>query len=119
MRHRAVDALIVALIGPKEAPTLSKAAQAASERGLKRNFASSEIAPPSTATGEAFLTVVFRAVDRVVVSHRVDRKLSGALHDETNYDAKKNNGQSAIRKPLTEFTSAAKSTRLSPRRFGS
>lgn len=108
LRHHAVDALIVALIGPKEVQTLSKAAQAASELGLKRNFLNSEIAPPSTATGEAFLDVVFRAVDRVVVSHRVDRKLSGSLHDETNYGAKKNEkGQRAIRKPLTEFTSAA------------
>ncbi|MBQ6827817.1 MAG: type II CRISPR RNA-guided endonuclease Cas9, partial [Thermoguttaceae bacterium] len=108
LRHHAVDALIVALIGPKEVQTLSKAAQAASELGLKRNFSNSEIAPPSTANGEAFLDVVARAVDRIVVSHRVDRKLSGALHDETNYGAKKNEkGQRAIRKPLTEFKSAA------------
>ena len=125
LRHHAVDALIVALIGPKEAPTLNKAAQAASkrkfqkaenkaesaasERDSKRYFEKSEIAPPSTATGEAFLDVVARAVDRIVVSHRVDRKLSGSLHDETNYGAKENEkGRRAIRKPLTEFDSAAK-----------
>lgn len=124
LRHHAVDALIVALIGPKEVQTLSKAAQAASERKFqkaenkaesaaserdsKRYFEKSKIAPPSTATGEAFLDVVFRAVDRITVSHRVDRKLSGSLHDETNYGAKKNEkGQRAIRKPLTNFTSAA------------
>ncbi|MBQ2791311.1 MAG: type II CRISPR RNA-guided endonuclease Cas9 [Thermoguttaceae bacterium] len=108
LRHHAVDALIVALIGPKEVQTLSKAAQAASELGLKRNFSNSEIAPPSTANGEPFLDVVARAVDRIVVSHRVDRKLSGSLHDETNYGAEENEGKRAIRKPLTEFDSAAK-----------
>jgi CRISPR-associated endonuclease Csn1 len=107
LRHHAVDALIVALIGPKEVQTLSKAAQAASELGLKRNFLNSEIAPPSTATGEAFLDVVFRAVDRITVSHRVDRKLSGSLHDETNYGAEASEGRRKIRKPLTEFKSAA------------
>ncbi|MBQ9799721.1 MAG: type II CRISPR RNA-guided endonuclease Cas9 [Thermoguttaceae bacterium] len=108
LRHHAVDALVVALVGPKEVQTLSKAAQAASELGLKRNFSNSEIAPPSTANGEAFLDVVARAVDRIVVSHRVDRKLSGALHDETNYGAEEKEGRRKHRKPLTEFASAAK-----------
>ena len=123
LRHHAVDALVVALVGPKEVKMLSKAAQAASderqkarrqaeptssERGAQRYFKSSEIAPPSTATGEAFLDVVARAVDRIVVSHRVDRKLSGSLHDETNYGAEENAGRRAIRQPLTEFDTAAK-----------
>lgn len=123
LRHHAVDALIVALVGPKEVQTLSKAAQAASERKFqkaenkaesaaserdsKRYFEKSKIAPPSTATGEAFLDVVFRAVDRITVSHRVDRKLSGSLHDETNYGAEASEGRRKIRKPLTEFKSAA------------
>ena len=122
LRHHAVDALIVALIGPKEVQTLSKAAQAASaererqratrnqaesttsERGSQRYFKSSEIAPPSTANGEAFLDVVARTVDRIVVSHRVDRKLSGSLHDETNYGAEASEGRRKIRKPLEKFS---------------
>ena len=106
LRHHAVDALVVALVGSKEVQTLSKAAQAASELGLKRNFSNSEIAPPSTATGEAFLDVVARAVDRIIVSHRVDRKISGALHNETNYGAEENEGRRKHRKPLKDFTAA-------------
>ena len=104
LRHHAVDALVVALVGPEEVKTLSKAAEAASVLGLKRNFSNSEIAPPSTATGEAFLDVVARAVDRIIVSHRVDRKISGALHDQTNYGAEEKEGRRKHRKPLTAFS---------------
>ncbi|MBR4833124.1 MAG: type II CRISPR RNA-guided endonuclease Cas9 [Thermoguttaceae bacterium] len=104
LRHHAVDALVVALVGPEEVKTLSKAAEAASDLGLKRNFSNSEIAPPSTATGEAFLDVVARAVDRIIVSHRVDRKISGALHDQTNYGAEEKEGRRKHRKPLTAFS---------------
>ena len=118
LRHHAVDALIVALIGPKEVQMLSKAEQAASDERQKarrqaeptanaRGSQHYEIAPPPTATGEPFLNVVARAVDRIVVSHRVDRKLSGSLHDETNYGAEASEGRRKIRKPLTEFKSAA------------
>lgn len=103
-RHHAVDALVVALVGPKEVKTLSEAAQAADELGLNRKFLNAGIAAPPTANGENFVDVAARAVDRIVVSHRVDRKVSGALHDETNYGAEEKEGRRAARKPLTQFS---------------
>lgn len=55
-RHHAVDALVdalvVALVGPKEVKTLSEAAQAADELGLNRKFLNAEIAAPPTANGK-------------------------------------------------------------------
>ena len=104
LRHHAVDALTVALIGPGTVKKLADSAQIAEDMELRRLFAKSEIAAPETATGERFADVVARAVDRIVVSHRVDRKTSGALHDLTNYGAKESDGCRAHRKPLTEFS---------------
>ncbi|MBQ2788596.1 MAG: type II CRISPR RNA-guided endonuclease Cas9, partial [Thermoguttaceae bacterium] len=104
LRHHAVDALTVALIGPGTVKTLADSAKVAEDMKLRRLFATAEIAAPETATGERFDDVVKRAVDRIVVSHRVDRKVSGALHEETNYGAKENNGRRAVRKPLTAFS---------------
>lgn len=104
LRHHAVDALTVALIDPGTVKKLADSAQIAEDMELRRLFAKSEIAAPEIATGERFADVVKRAVDRIVVSHRVDRKVSGALHEETNYGAKESDGRRAVRKPLTSFS---------------
>ncbi|MBR2003357.1 MAG: type II CRISPR RNA-guided endonuclease Cas9 [Thermoguttaceae bacterium] len=104
LRHHAVDALTVALIEQGTVKKLADSAEKAEDMKLRRLFAKTHIPAPSTATGERFADVVARAVDRIVVSHRVDRKVSGALHEETNYGAKESDGCRAVRKPLTSFS---------------
>jgi CRISPR-associated endonuclease Csn1 len=77
-RHHAVDAVAIALTSPATVKALSDAAQRAPlER--RRRFASLQ------APWEGFVNSVRNVVDSIVVSHRVSKKVSGALHEETNY----------------------------------
>lgn len=80
-RHHAVDAIVVAMLGPRQVQILQTAAERASAQG-RRLFASVE--EPWT----GFLDDVRKAVDSINVSWRQDRKLAGGLHEETNYSAK-------------------------------
>ncbi|HNU82205.1 MAG TPA: type II CRISPR RNA-guided endonuclease Cas9 [Thermoanaerobaculia bacterium] len=77
-RHHAVDALAIALLDPGLVQRLQRAAERAPSH-RRRHFA--PLDPP----WEGFLPEVQRVVDEVVVSHRTGRKISGALHKETNY----------------------------------
>jgi CRISPR-associated endonuclease Csn1 len=77
-RHHAVDAVAIALTSPATVKALSDAAQRAPfER--RRQFASLE------APWDGFVDSVRNVVDSIVISHRVSKKVSGALHEETNY----------------------------------
>lgn len=98
-RHHAVDAVVIALTDKRAMQALSDAAvRAAQER--RRRFG--RMAPPWS----GFLDGVKEAVHKIVVSHRVSRKVSGALHEETYYgpgperDKQGNVTQYHIRKPL-------------------
>ena len=78
-RHHFVDALVTALTTSGSVRDIAKAAEQASEAGENRLHVA--IDPPwptlrSDAEGQ---------VDHMVTSHRVDRRLQGALHQETNY----------------------------------
>lgn len=77
-RHHAVDAVAIALCSPATICQLSTAADAA-YRLRKRLF--TEVPPP----WNGFLDDVRRAIDDVNVSFRVNRRVRGALHRETNY----------------------------------
>ncbi len=77
-RHHAVDAICIALTSPATVKMLGDAAARAEATGTRR-FA--PLAPP----WPGFLDDVRRTVQRIVVSHRPDRKVRGALHEETNY----------------------------------
>lgn len=110
LRHHAVDALVIALTDAKTIKKLAFEASKTEETNVwdlrKRESELRKIAtPPVTATGEYFNDVVRRAVERIVVSHRVSRKISGPLHKDTNYRVPKdkNDARRAHRKPLTEF----------------
>ncbi|MGH9455203.1 MAG: type II CRISPR RNA-guided endonuclease Cas9, partial [Terriglobia bacterium] len=102
-RHHAVDAVVIALTDQGTVQRLSDAAARASREG-RRRFASMEGPWPD------FVASVREEIDRVVVSHRVSRKVSGALHEETIYSPPipqpGNNGKSErhVRKPLKAFT---------------
>lgn len=80
-RHHAIDALTIAFCDQPLVEKLARAAELASERGISRRFAVGIIEQPRP----DFLKVVRKAVDEINVSYRSNRKVSGALHEETNY----------------------------------
>lgn len=77
-RHHAVDAVAIAMIDPATVKRLADAAERAMEEGRRRFV---KIAPP----WGTFLEDVRTATDRVVVSHRVNHRVRGRLHEDTNY----------------------------------
>lgn len=72
-RHHAVDAVVVALTTPGLLRRLSRAS--VGKRHIK------ELPQP----WEGFRDDVKAKTDAIIVSHKVRRKVSGALHKETNY----------------------------------
>lgn len=104
-RHHAVDAVAIALTSPKTVKDLCSAAEQAAKFG-RRRFAP---LPPPWPT---FLDDLRAKVEAIVVSYRVDRRLAGALHEETNYSKpiKGKNGKGIeseyrhVRKPIAKMT---------------
>lgn len=96
-RHHAVDAIAVALTEPGVIKALSDAAERAARRP-RRLFEDME--PP----WPGFLDDVRNTVAGIVVSHRVSRRLSGALHEETIYSPPRTDPDGRechhVRKPL-------------------
>jgi CRISPR-associated endonuclease Csn1 len=80
-RHHAVDAVAIALTSAATVKQLSDAAQRAPlER--RRRFATLQSPWPD------FVDSVRQEINRIVVSHRVSKKVSGALHKDTIYSPK-------------------------------
>ena len=77
-RHHAVDAVVIGLTDPRMVKRLSDAAEHAPLVG-RRRFAPLEGPWPN------FADTVREEIGRIVVSHRVSKKVSGALHEETIY----------------------------------
>jgi len=111
-RHHAVDAVVIALTNSAAVKRLNDAAQRAPGEG-RRRFASLEGPWPD------FVDSVRAEIDKIIVSHRVSKKVSGALHEETIYSpprpgapvsppAKRRSQTAApevrVRKPLKDFT---------------
>lgn len=104
-RHHAVDAVAIALTSDSTIQKLSRAAADAKERG-QRKLASVEGPWPD------FVDSVRQQINQIVVSHRVSRKVSGALHEETIYsppfDRISGKGKPErvvrVRKPLANLT---------------
>lgn len=80
-RHHAVDAAVIAMCDPGMVGELSRAAERASEQGLSRRFVKGAIEEPMP----NFKQLISEAVAKINVSFRANRKVSGGLHDETNY----------------------------------
>ncbi|MEN6458245.1 MAG: type II CRISPR RNA-guided endonuclease Cas9 [Thermoguttaceae bacterium] len=83
-RHHAVDAVAIALTEPQVVSMLSRSAEVAAQRGM-RLFALDEIETP----WPTFVEDVRRSIDAINVSYRVNRRVTGALHEETNYSKPK------------------------------
>ena len=96
-RHHAVDAVVVALSGPRAVQLLSSAAAVADQRWARRAFDHVDEPWP------AFRDQVADAVDRIIVSHRQSRKVSGPLHNDTIY-SKPIDGKPRVRKELQKLS---------------
>ena len=87
-RHHAVDAIVLALTGRSRLQQLA------------RRRSADAIAHP----WPTFRADVEAAVNAIKVSHRVRRKVSGALHNETIYGPTQTKGEFVYRKPLESLT---------------
>lgn len=111
-RHHAVDAIVTALTDDGTIAMLSRAAELAPAAG-RRRFA------PVEAPWTNFVDTVREEVERMVVSHRVSKRVRGPLHEEFIYSAPipvgatvpgktrdKSAGQSEfrLRKPLVKLS---------------
>jgi len=92
-RHHAVDAIVVALTTPLTVKSLSDANKRAPEH---RRYSFYNMPMP----WETFQQDVQRAIENIVVSHRVDRKANGQLHQETFYGIIKERGTGKSRAVL-------------------
>lgn len=78
-RHHAVDALVVACSTNGTVKQLSDAAKRAEELGIRHKFDDVEL------PWKSFIEDATTAVNEIIVSTRVHRKLNGQIHDESNY----------------------------------
>lgn len=79
-RHHAVDAIVIALTTPGSVKMLTESALPAWERPrYKGRFHVPDM------PWETFEEDVKKAIDSIVVSHRVKRSINGPLHKDTNY----------------------------------
>lgn len=89
-RHHAIDAIVVALTDRPRLQNLSHVRKAAgSDSSAILNF------PWVT-----FKADVKDKISAIRVSHRAERKVAGALHEDSAYGATRENGVFVIRKPL-------------------
>jgi CRISPR-associated endonuclease Csn1 len=90
-RHHTLDAVVVALTDHKRLQALA--------RLYKTGQTGAEIAP-----WPQFRDAVKASLEKINVSHRVQRKVSGALHDETIYGKTRTPGEFVVRKSLESLT---------------
>ena len=83
-RHHAIDALVISLSTAKIIQKLSSAAKESEFTDKKRLLKENSVQPPIT----GFKKLVRQVVDTIVVSKRIDSKVRGQLHEETNLGAK-------------------------------
>jgi CRISPR-associated endonuclease Csn1 len=102
-RHHALDAITVALASPAVVKAMSDAASLEADAGRNERL---QFPMP----WDGFQDQVRHALDSVVVSHRVDRRLAGALHEETGYSRplKSAGGvEHRVRKPVSTVVGKA------------
>jgi CRISPR-associated endonuclease Csn1 len=99
-RHHAIDALAIAITGPREVQAIARASEAAVARGEPSHRLKLEAPWPE------FVDDAKRVVDGIVVSHRVDRRLSGPLHQGTNYS-----------RPMRDFSGTVRDEALRHQRY--
>jgi CRISPR-associated endonuclease Csn1 len=96
-RHHAIDALVVALTNRRRLHRLSELMQKGGAR--KHGEILDEPWPD-------FRESVVERLRTVKVSHRVERKVRGALHEETLYEPTEKPGEWVVRKPVEALSPA-------------
>ncbi|MEJ5259700.1 MAG: type II CRISPR RNA-guided endonuclease Cas9 [Anaerohalosphaeraceae bacterium] len=99
LRHHAVDAAVVALTKPALIQKITKT--------LQQNWPQRPSLAPIAEPWEDFRNQLKQAVQSVNISHRVQRKVKGALHQETNYFLEENGlwkGKYITRRQLAKIT---------------
>ena len=106
-RHHAIDAIVAALTNRSCLQQLSKSTQEIAWTDSEsretihwRKYSGNRIESP----WEDFRNDVAKAVSRINVSHRPERKVAGALHEETLYGATAELGVFVVRKPLDNLS---------------
>lgn len=102
-RHHAVDAIVIAL----SSDSIIKSVSDAAGRYAARSSGRWHVDVPDQ---EGLLEQAACEVKKIVVSHRVDRKLAGRLHEDSIYSPPRADGGGGtfhvIRKPLQRLTPA-------------
>lgn len=94
-RHHAIDAVVVALTNRSRLQKLS----ALVRRGGTKKHGEVMFDP-----WDGFRNDVLERIQAICVSHRVERKVRGKLHEETNYGPTPDQGEWVVRKPLSSLT---------------
>ncbi|MDZ4659210.1 MAG: HNH endonuclease domain-containing protein [Bythopirellula sp.] len=94
-RHHAIDAVVLALTNRSRLHQLTKIVKTG---GAKKH---GEILPDPW---ENFRDDVLDRIKQVNVSHRVERKVAGALHEDTLYGRTQKGGEWVVRKPLENLS---------------
>lgn len=100
-RHHAIDAITIALTSQSTVQRMSAAAANAPSWQLERRSFRGLEAP-----WRNFVDSIRPHIENMVVSHRPEHKMSGALHDETNYGRPRLEGERTVvhtRKPVTSL----------------
>ena len=101
-RHHAIDAIVVALTNERTVRLLSTVAAQAAEWQLD-----SRVFRRIESPWMNFVDSIRPHIELMTVSHRPEHKMSGALHDETNYGQPHRDGDKtyvSIRKPITSLS---------------
>jgi CRISPR-associated endonuclease Csn1 len=95
-RHHAVDAIVIALTNQ---PRLQQLARVRRFTGVQQAPAADDFLP-----WPAFRDAAIESLRAICVSHRVRRKVAGALHEESIYGPTATEGELVIRKPVGSLT---------------
>lgn len=96
-RHHAVDAVVVALTNRSRLQSLSKLMK----KGSAKQHGEILFDP-----WDNFRSEVAEKIAKINVSHRVERKVRGALHEETLYGPTENSEEWAVRKKVEDLSPA-------------
>lgn len=94
-RHHAIDAIVVAMTNRSRLQQLSRI------RKQGGTTTTGEVLPEPW---EHFRNDVENSVNKIIVSHRVQRKIAGALHEETLYGRTDKPGEFVRRKPVESLS---------------
>ncbi len=98
-RHHAIDAIVIALTSQHTIQTMNRTAEMAPS-GMSSGRAFRALQQP----WKDFIPSIRPAIDNLLVSHRPEHRLTGALHDETNYGVPNGKKVVHVRKPVTSLT---------------